>query len=219
MESWSFEELRELCREKGLSEEIISKFSKFATSLDWRYARAKFHGEQADKIWKDLFAQSFTFGDEKYSVAEFSYEAYVEACIQSLHSMGDILGQIINIILLGEHFSEDQVSLYKVTEFMINNGIAPDIIDEINKLICSDEFCYVDAFCNTIKHRRIIKSQFNNEYKDKYYKLGLVFNEFHYRNRAYPETWGDDIIEKFRKHIISKVIGVGLKINNFVKEI
>ncbi len=92
MKTWSFEELRGLCRTKGISEEVISKFSTYATSLDWRYVRAKFHAEQAHNIWKDLLAQSFTFGDEKYNLAEFSYEAYVEACVQSLHSMGDILG-------------------------------------------------------------------------------------------------------------------------------
>lgn len=79
MKSWSFEELRDLCRVKGISDNVICNFSTYATSLDWRYVRAKFHAGQAHNIWKDLSGQSFAFGDEKYNKAEFSYEAYVEA--------------------------------------------------------------------------------------------------------------------------------------------
>ena len=217
MKTWSFEELRGLCRKKGISEEVISKISTYTTSLDWRYIRAKFHAEQANNIWKDLFAQSFTFGDEKYDLAEFSYEAYVEACVQSLHSMGDILGQIINIVILQGHFSEDGTYLKRVAAYMEIKGIAPDIIIELKRLLNSKEFCYIEAFCNTIKHRRLIKSQFNNDYAKNYYKIGLVFDEFNYKDETYPNTWGDDIIDKYREEIINLVIEVGIKINDFSK--
>jgi hypothetical protein len=96
MKTWNFEELRALCREKGISDEVISNCSIYANSLNLRYNRAKFHAEQAHNIWKDLLGQSFSFCDEKYNEAKFSYEAYVEACVYSLHAMADILGQIIN---------------------------------------------------------------------------------------------------------------------------
>jgi hypothetical protein len=36
----------------------------------------------------------------------FSYEANVEACVQSLHSLGDILAQIINVVILKSHFGK-----------------------------------------------------------------------------------------------------------------
>lgn len=217
MKTWSFEELRDLCRKKGVSEEDISKFSTYTTSLDWRYIRAKFHAEQADKIWKDLFAQSFTFGDEKYNVAEFSYEAYVEACVQSLHAMGDILGQIINIVILQNNFSEKNISLINTKKYMMKNGKAPDVLMKIERLLESKELCYIEDFCNTIKHRRLIKSQFRNDYDNNYYKIGLIFDEFNYGDKTYPETWGDDIIDKYREEICNLVIEVGLKINDFIK--
>jgi hypothetical protein len=218
MKSWSFEELRDLSRKKGISEEIISSFSTFATSLDWRYVRAKFHAEQAHNIWKDLLGQSFAFGDEKYNKAEFSYEAYVEACVQSLHSMADILGQIINIVILQNHFSEDNVWLKRVAAYINNNGIAPDVLMELNKLINSNEFCYIEAFCNTIKHRRLIKTEYRVEYGGDYRnEEGLVFVEFNYRAVAYPKTWAKDIIDKYREEIFNLVVEVGLKINEFVK--
>jgi uncharacterized protein (DUF2336 family) len=168
VKSWSFDELRELCRKKGISEEVISRFSNFATSLDWRYHRAKFHAEQAHTIWENLLSQSFTFGDEKYSEAEFSYEAFVEACVQSLHSMADILGQIINIVILQEHLSEDDVFIKKVAARMESTGVATIVLTELRKLLISNEFSYIEAFCNTIKHRRLIKTEYRIEYGGDY---------------------------------------------------
>lgn len=218
MKSWSFEELRDLCRKKGISEEVISNFSTFAISLDWRYVRAKFHAEQAHNIWKDLLGQSFSFGDEKYNKAEFSYEAYVEACVQSLHSMADILGQIINIVILKNYFSENNVLLKRVAAYMKKNGIAPDVLMELNILLKSNEFCYIEAFCNTIKHRRLIETEYRVEYGGDYRnEEGLVFIEFNYWDVTYPKTWAKDIIDKYREEIFSLIVGVGLKINNFIK--
>jgi hypothetical protein len=133
METWSFEELRNLCRKKGISEELISNLSTYANSLNLRYNRAKFHAEQAHNIWKDLLGQSFSFGDEKYNKAKFSYEAYVEACVYSLHSMADILGQIINIVILKGKFPEDKSSLKKVSDYIETGGIAPNIIVGLKK--------------------------------------------------------------------------------------
>ncbi len=218
MKTWSFEELRDLCRRKGISEEVISKFSTYTTSLDWRYHRAKFHAEQAHNTWKALLAQSFTFGDEKYSIAEFSYEAYVEACVQSLHSMGDILGQIINILILNGHFTEDQASIKKVAHYTEINNMAPDVLEELNKLINSNEFCYIEAFCNTIKHRRIILTEYRAEYGGDYRnEEGLVFVEFDYKGVTYSKTWAKDIIDKYREEIFKLVVEVGLKLNDYLK--
>jgi hypothetical protein len=218
MKTWSFEELRDLCRKRGIPNDSISTFSTFATSLDWRYYRAKFHAEQAHNILKDLFAQSFAFGDEKYNEAEFSYEAYVEACVQSLHSMGDILSQIINILILGNHFSEDDVSIKRVARYMATKGLAPDVLIEINKLLNSNEFSFIEAFCNTIKHRRLIETKYRSEYGGDYRnEEGLVFVEFNYKGVTYPKTWAKDIIDKYREEVFKLVVEVGLKINDFSK--
>jgi Cthe_2314-like HEPN len=218
MKTWSFEELRDLCQKRGISNGSISNFSTFATSLDWRYLRAKFHAEQAHNIWKDLMAQSFTFGDEKYNEAEFSYEAYVEACVQSLHSMGDILGQIINILILAGYFTEDEVSIKKVARYMSTTDLAPDVLIELNNLINSIEFSYIEAFCNTIKHRRLIKTEYRIEYGGNYRnEEGLIFVEFDYKSMTIPKTWAKDIIEKYREEIFKIIVEVGLKVNDFFK--
>lgn len=218
MKTWSFEELRSLCRKKGISDELISNLSTYANSLNLRSKRAKFHAEQAHNIWKDLFGQSFSLGDEKYNKAEFSYETYVEACVYSLHSMADILGQIINIVILEGYFSEDNSSLKRVAAYIEKTGIAPNILVGLKKLINSNEFNYCEAFCNTIKHRKLIKSAFRAQYGGDYRnEEGLVFITFNYKDVTYPKTWAKDIIDKYREKIFNLVVEVGLKINDFVK--
>lgn len=219
MLTWNFEELRDLCRGKSIPEDTISKFSNFAEALHWRYKRAEFHAQQAHKILDKLSALTITScNDEDYNELVFEYEAYVEACVQSLHSVSDILGQIINLLILYEQFSEDKISLKIVINHMIQNEIAPDILDEINKLFCSYEFCYIQAFCNTIKHRRLIETEFRGEFgKDRRNEEGVVFVEFDYKGVTYPKTWAKDIIDKYREEIFNLVVEVGLKVNDFVR--
>jgi hypothetical protein len=218
MKTWNFEELRSLCRKRGISDEAISNFSIYANSLNLRYNRAKFHAEQAHNIWNDLIGQSFSFGDKKYNQAEFSYEAYVEACVQSIHAMADILGQIINIVILDGYFSENDSSLKRIAIYMEKNQKAPIVLKDIKKLLYCKEFNYCESFCNIIKHRKLIKSEFRAEYGGDYRnEQGLVFVEFNYKAVTYPKTWAKDIIDKYREEIFNLVVEVGLKINDFVK--
>lgn len=201
-----------------IPDEIISNFSIYANSLNLRYNRAKFHAEQAHNIWKELLDQSFSFGDEKFNKAKFSYEAHVEACVYSLHSMADILGQIINIVILKGYFPEDNSSLKRVAAYMEKTGIAPNVLTNLKKILNNNDFIYCEAFCNTIKHRKLIKSTFRAQYGGDYRnEEGLVFVEFNYRNVTYPKTWAKDIIDKYRDEIFSLFVEVGLKINDFVK--
>lgn len=116
---WSFEELRDLCRRRGVPESTI-----YQTSLEWRWRRADFHAEKAEEIWKELFSTSFSTGEQRFYEEVFSYEAHAEACIQSLHSMADLLGQIINVVILQKRFKEDQVSLKKLAKCSIPLQIA-----------------------------------------------------------------------------------------------
>jgi hypothetical protein len=82
----------------------------------------------------------------------------------------------------------------------------------------SNEFIYCEAFCNTIKHRKLIKSEFKAEYGGDYRnEQGLVFVEFNYRDATYPKTWAKDIIDKYPEEIFRLFIEVGLKVNNFIK--
>jgi len=212
---WDFEELRKLSKEKNIPESTI-----YQNSLEWRWKRADFHAKKAQEAWTELYKSSFTFGDQRYYEAVFSYEAHVEACIQSLDSMIDILAQIINIVILGSRFSEHQVSPGKIIKYMQsmqNQKNTSYVLDSLKKLLDSGAFCYINAFCNTIKHRRLIKTYIRAEYGDNYKnKSGIKFLEFHYKDATHPETWGDEILERYRYQLKDLLTYTGLNINKFL---
>lgn len=215
MTEWSFEELRRMCKQKNIPESTI-----YQNSLEWRWRRADFHAENASNIWTELFSSPFSSADQRFKKAVFSYEAHVEACVQALHSMVDILAQIINAVILENHYQEHQVKAKELTKFMKKNEKAPQVMDCMRALLDSAEFRYLDAFCNTIKHRRLIPGKFRAEYGDHYRnESGIKFLKFNYRNKIVPETWASYILDEYRQQIKQLITDVGLNINKFVAEI
>ena len=215
MGKWNFSELNELCRGKGIPDAKI-----YQNSLDWRWKRADYHAEMASNVWSDLFKESFSLGDQRFNKAVFSYEAQVEACIQSLHSLGDILSQIINVLVLDSRFSEDAVTIKKVVKLMKKEYLAPEIAESTRQFLDDPSFKYIEAFCNTIKHRRLIKTDFRAEYGENVRnESGLRFEEFIFQGNTYPQTWGSDILEKYRLHLLDLITEVGLHINKYIATI
>jgi len=101
---------------------------------------------------------------------------------------------------------------------MKKTAIAPNVLTDLNPLLFSNEFNYSEAFCNIIKHRRLIETEYRAEYGGDYRnEEGLVFVEFNYRDITFHKTWAKDIIGKYREEIFRLVDEVGLKINDFVK--
>ncbi|MFC1788762.1 hypothetical protein ACFLZE_02460 [Thermodesulfobacteriota bacterium] len=215
MTRWKFAELNKLCEEKGISDAKI-----YQNSLNWRWKRADYHAKMASKVWADLFKESFSFVDQRCYEAIFSYEAQVESCVQALHSLGDILAQIINVFVLNSRFMEDRVSIKIVVGVMEKENLAPEMAKSTRKLLDDHLFNYIEAFCNTIKHRRLIKTEFRAEYgENARNESGLRFEEFIFKGNTYPQTWGSDIIEKYRFHILDLITDVGLNINKYIATI
>jgi len=215
MEKWKFSELNKLCKEKGIPDAKI-----YQNSLGWRWKRADYHADMASKVWSDLFKGSFSFVDQRCYEAIFSYEAQVESCVQALHSQADILAQIINVLILENRLSEDSVTIKKVVKILEDESIASEIAKSARQLIGDEIFNYVEAFCNTIKHRRLIKTDFRAEFgENARNESGLRFEEFIFKGNTYPQTWGSDILEKHRYHILDLINEVGFHINAHIASI
>jgi len=215
MEKWNYSELNKLCEEKGRPDAKI-----YQNSLAWRWKRADYHADMASKVWSDLFKESFSFADQRFFKAIFSYEAQVESCVQALHSQADILAQIVNVLILDNRLPEDSVSIKKVIAIMENESLAPDIAKSARRLLNDGIFNYIEAFCNTIKHRRLIKTDFRAEYgENARNESGLRFEAFLFKGDTYPQTWGSDILEKYRFHFLDLITEVGLNINRYIEQI
>lgn len=120
---------------------------------------------------------SVALGDQHFLGVAFSYEAQVESCIKSLHFLGDILSQIINILVLQGKYSEDSVSIKKVKDATDKENVTSEITT--SNLLNDYSFNYIEAFCNTIKHRRLLHADLRTEWGESARNdSGLRFEEF-----------------------------------------
>ena len=212
MTRWKFSALNELCKAKGIPDAKL-----YQTSLNRRWKRAEYHAETAARIWSNHFKGSFSIPDEQNDKPFFSYEAQVESCAQSLHALADILAQIINMVVLRGKRKEDDVSIKAILKTMQKEDIAEDVVTQVNKLLSDDAFRYIEAFCNTIKHRRLIRTNFRAEHGETTRnENGLIFEEFTFKGNVYPQTWGSDILEQYRVRVFKLITNIGLSINAYV---
>ncbi len=214
MSDWNFQELRELSRAKN---RIYP--DEFVDSLFWRKQRAEIHAEEANRVWKELFAASFALGDERYTKAYFIYAAHAECCAHCLISLVDLSAQIINVTILNGEFAEEKVSIWEINKFLKNKCNYIDISNSIGVLIKDDSFNYLRAFSNINKHRKLIHGDFRAEFgRDRRNEQGVIFRDFSYNGKGYPKTWGSDIIGTHKDKMISLICSLGESINAYIKD-
>lgn len=213
--TWSFEELRNLCTNKGLPDSKI-----YQEALLWKQQRASYHAEQYDEIWRELFSSSteIQVGGQDWNKAQFASEAHVEAAAQVLHSMADILAQIINKAVLCDDLREDDVSLSSVIPKLRGKSKAHKIVAAIDKLQNSTEFRYISAFVNTIKHRRLLDRIYHAEYgENKRNEKAVCFRKFEYKGNCYGFTWATDIIGPYKSRIFELISEIGNAVNEYLR--
>jgi hypothetical protein len=138
--------------------------------------------------------------------------------------MADVLDQIICITLAEDLYKphkEDVVNgrsvSHKLKKFR-NNPCIKRIEDSRNELHDSDEFSYISAFCNTIKHRRLIDFKAHSEnilIQEMKPKVDL----FDYKNKNYPAKLGSEIFEKYSIQIYRLIIIVALNLDEYLKNV
>jgi hypothetical protein len=214
MSQWDPQELRDLCRKHNLADPSV-----YLHSFQWRFLRAPFHAQRAQEEWNNLWQlHTLTMDGEEYNTAEFSYEANAEACVQALHATADILAQIVNVAVLKSALEEHQVSIVKVKHRLKKQDTAPEVLTSIRNTLHSQAFRYVDAFCNTIKHRRLIGvSIFGAWGAGLPNRVDLKFKEFEYRSTTYPETPGNVVLNDYREELFALYNLVGLSINDYLR--
>ena len=207
---WDLEEFRNLCQQQGLEvpEDYIN-------SINRKLEFASYHAQKCNEVMEELFeGNEVDFQRKEWSEAEFEYEGHFLAFAHSLHSLGDVFAQILNLVLLSPALKEENVSLKPVRNTLDQRGGKQAWVNHIDDLINSNEYDYLNALENIIKHRRLIKKFYRTEVGEKTdNKTGLKFKEFTYRNKQYPEVWLDDLLETYPSELRSRIISMGIALN------
>lgn len=213
--SWDFAELRRLCRARKRPDPRT-----YTNALQWKCERADLHAKAAQlarkrltpantKVWVDSPA-----GHKWQSVET----AETEAAAQTLHSMGDLLAQILNCAVIPTPLAEDKVGLHRVRQESAKLANAGTLVRELDSLRKSPEWQYIEAFVNTIKHRHLLDTEYTITSRSAAAEpQGIKFLQFTYNGRALPAAWAADITGPYRMRLFDLITNVGNATNAFLR--
>ncbi|WP_372947817.1 hypothetical protein [Mariniphaga sp.] len=229
--TWKPSELRDKVNNR-YGEKQVQLFEPAMSSFSWKLLIANYHADEHGKIIKRLLRRqtgsknerllkiALNFGSnelvQKNNIDLFTAEANLIAFAQTLHSMADILAHIIYYSLSEDSFipvDEDRISLRYILEKLKDLPEFSPLKAEIENLINLSSFQYLNAYVNTVKHRRLISSNLFTSLIDKK-SFGFKIMAFEYRNMSYNEKNSKDFIEKDRKSIQDAFNKIGNEISN-----
>ena len=220
--TWKIEDFRNLYQAR-FGDGQLPKLEVYFQTLNWKFVSAHFHALKSEEIYNAIFDSGVVrFSDGKVQKALDETVFETEAMIQVLHSMGDIMGQILNLAVLGANaFPDDSMGLlFKVSDRISSRNLAPNISNALNVLKDSQEFKYMKAFCNTIKHNTILDFDYRMhfDFRDKNNsQQGLRFKQFVYKGDTYPVTWVHVVRDEYSLKLFNVIFSVGNSINDFLR--
>lgn len=149
---------------------------------------------------------------------------YIESIASNLHSLADVIANIINVIVLapsGKKVPVDTVTINAVNKELSEltaqqkNQYLDRIIIEVENLLSLSEFIYIGAFVNTIKHRNLVPSKFEYKKTPDSTTSGYILDGFLYKSKTYPPTKFEDIAKNHKDKITGAIFDIGSSINNY----
>lgn len=213
--NWNLIEFRELCAQLSITNTEI-----YIYTLNLKYWRATNFVEMAMEEWDTFFnsENEISTSDEEWINSTYKSESFAEASLQALHSMADVLAQIINNAVLPKPLPESEVSLHGIRKILNSVDLTDDLASTIEQLYDSYEFKYLNGFVNTIKHRRLLHTNFRVVAgSDIGYKEGLQFQEFDYNNSHFQDMWLSDILSTLIPSYFQLINAIGTSVNSYLR--
>ncbi len=207
---WNFNKIREACKENNLTCPEI-----YLMSLSWQHWKAWYHAQQAQKVWDEFKSahpgsHEIGGGNKQWWDAYYTSAAETEATVQTLHAEADIIAQTVNQIILRQPIPEKDVAISTISDMLRSQNLAPNVVTKIEKFRSSKEFKYINAFCNTAKHRNLIHKQWHVEGGEgTRNEEGVRFLAFSYKGHNFPITWASDINGPYRETLGRLVKEIG----------
>ncbi|MGL4608229.1 MAG: hypothetical protein ACRCYY_00880 [Trueperaceae bacterium] len=219
--------------EKYVSVKPYLESMKLKSSMA-KYHREEFHriidpyfpntpnstGMDRAKAFFDIFSNAVE-GNERvnqYSLAQISAEAHMNAYAQVTHSLADIFATVLSIILLPTPI--DKVNLYRIRNKI--KATIPQVHQTIDKFLSSDEFQYLNAYTNTIKHISLVDVSASMAGDGSH--SGLQIKSFSYQTlkgelQAWPKKYARDFIGTEFQSLMTKIAHIGVELNNHLKSL
>ncbi|WJV31980.1 hypothetical protein QTG56_25545 (plasmid) [Rossellomorea sp. AcN35-11] len=194
--TWNVEEFRRSAIFKG-----ITVPEDFIESMEYNINRSHYHSESSKEYWDSLYSTS---GPNEVSVSRVAAEIETKsefefiAALQAIHPLADLMGQILNVTLLEDPMPIHRVDLNRVKSQLSRRPELSEVVVRISELLESEEFLFIGAFVNTIKHRNIIEVEHYGEFgQGTANRMGLRTLRFSYKNNDYDPMWVKEVLDLY----------------------
>lgn len=189
--------------ERCFGREAVQQLNPVLNSIGDRRGFAQFHFTEARRLMSEQLVDRKEFeivgallgaydaepGD--FSWARFRAAAHVSACVQSMHSLADIVGHLIYYVLgmpadSSTRLVERDISLRAVRRKLASGPVR----DLIGKWLDDPGFAYLTALVNHSKHRSIVSVGYSVDFTESpSVPHGLKFGAFEFDGVHYHERW------------------------------
>jgi hypothetical protein len=175
---------------------------------------------------KSIYEITLPFEQKQY--AEYNLcltrvSANIVACVQSMHSLGDILAHVVYFALcmnIGQSkLKEQDVSLSTVIRLLKQDQVFVELTTILDGILRHPEFIYLNALVDHSKHRSIIDTVLSvdppAEGRPPY---TLLFEAFTYRDKLYPQREIQPFIEPVYAWLSHEVVICGNALNRILMQ-
>jgi len=237
--SWDTKEFESLVGE-NYDEEQTVKVTQSLESVCWKLMLAQYHAEESKRLYRSYLKEGpldeavqvinqvflAASGSEEaidFTKARILSEAHVIAYAQSLHSIADILAQVIYFGLdlekrLPKPIPVQLVNLHRVCNKMIEEGLARSVTDAIDIFRQSPEFLYLQAYINITKHRSLVDTTHSVSFESDVPRYGVKILSFEYKGSSFAEKWAEDFVGQDFLTIRRCVIEIGSVMNMYLRQ-
>ena len=210
---WDLNAFNDFCMDKGFSNVTV-----YVSTLNRKSIKALIFANKSEEIWEDFWKSRTEFminnpeDVSAFKTAQLNSEMYMEAALQNIHSILDVLNQIINLLLLDSELTSKNVTYNNVKKGLSDRNIN-NIKEALKNLYECQEFTYIADFVNTIKHRHLIDTDYKLEI-GLYTKntMGVHFVQFSYDSRNHKDYFAKEIINNYTEVIGPLISKVGKEI-------
>lgn len=148
--------------------------------------------------------------------------AYLVACIQSIHTLPDVLAHAIYyslaINLTSQPIEEKLISASSVAKRLLTISDAEVVRQLLVELSNGGAFPHLSALANHSKHRSIVFPSLNEDWTGLRTERHVVMlMSFKYKNCQYPQVLAKDFLVSESDRCSKLVVQVGLALNSVLK--
>ncbi|MGE8189809.1 hypothetical protein [Pseudomonas sp. NPDC086278] len=162
-----------------------------------------------------LIMEADAEASSEFRWASFQAAAHITACVQSMHTVADMLAHTLYYAYGMNLDKEKAVDAHRVGIRTVSQRLPEGKVkDQLKLLVEHESFVYLSALTNHSKHRSMVKTSYSLDVTgEAATSHGLKFSGFEYGDQEFPERWVRPTLEAEYNRQAVLVVSIGQALN------